>query len=129
MHVEPGADSQHDRVRQGALEALGDMDAKEGVAVVIRHALPGAYNRTRPIAIEALRKLAHHDPEAAYKILAGLLSDRERRTWESAGDALAKLGDPRASDDFQKLAAAKHDGPDKKKIQGWEEQLSKHAEQ
>lgn len=120
-------DSQHDRVRQGALEALGDMDSSEGLQVVLRYSLPGAYNRTRPIAIAALGKLAHHDPDTVFKVLVTLLSDRERRVWEAAGDALAKLDDPRAQEEFQKLASAKRDEGDKKKIAAWEERIGKHA--
>jgi aminopeptidase N len=121
-------ESQSDRIRQGALEALGDLDDKDGLTTVIRYSLPGAYNRTRPIAIAALGKLAHHDPDAAYKALSSLLNDRERRAWEAAGDALAKLGDQRAAADFEKLAAAKRDDADKKKIADWEETLTKHAQ-
>src|SRR5262249_55503263 len=109
-------ESQHDRVRQGALEALGNYDAKEGLPAVVRYCLPGAYNRTRPVAIAALGKLAHHDPDAAYKCLASILTDRERRAWEAAGEALVKLADARAVEDFQKLAGAKRDGQDKRKI-------------
>jgi hypothetical protein len=56
-----------------------------------------------------------------------VLPDRERRAWEAAGDALAKLGDARAAGEFEKLASAKRDDSDKKKIAGWEETLTKHA--
>jgi aminopeptidase N len=120
-------ESQHDRIRQGALEALGDLDAKEGLPTAIRYSLPGAYNRTRPIAIAAVAKLAHHDPESAYKALSMVLPDRERRAWEAAGEAMVKLRDARAAGEFENLASAKRDETDKKKIAGWEEQLTKQA--
>ena len=122
-------DSQHDRVRQGALEALGDMDAREGLPVVLRYAAPGAYNRTRPIAIAAIAKLAHHDPEAAYAALSGLLADRERRAWDSAGEALVKLGDARAAEAFTRLSESKRDPADRKRIAGWASALTKSPPQ
>jgi aminopeptidase N len=91
-------ESQHDRIRQGALEALGDLDAKEGLPTVIRYALPGAYNRTRPVAIAAIAKLAHHDPEAAYKALS-LILPRPRAPIVGGrrrgdGEAPRRPGDP-----------------------------------
>jgi aminopeptidase N len=87
-----GVESQHDRVRQGALEGLGDLDAPEGLAVAIKYAAPGAYNRTRPVAIEAVKKLAHHDPAAARAAIVASMTDREARARNAARDAITSLG-------------------------------------
>jgi hypothetical protein len=40
---------------------------------------------------------------------------------------MVKLRDARATREFEKLASAKRDETDKKKIAGWEEQLTKQA--
>lgn len=86
-----GAESQHDRVRQGAMDGLGDLDAAEGLPVVIRYAAPGTNSRTRPGAIAALAKLAHHNPDAARAALVPLLTDREARARNAARDGVASL--------------------------------------
>ncbi|MEX2219288.1 MAG: M1 family aminopeptidase [Phycisphaerales bacterium] len=121
-------ESQHDAVRQGALDALADLDHPEGLSVALRCAQPGTLNRTRATAINAAARLAHHDKDVAYTALASLLSDRERRTWEAAGEALVTLGDPRAAEAFQKLAESKRDDRDKKKATAWLERLTARAE-
>src|SRR5262249_56822643 len=89
------ASSQHDRVRQAAIEALAAVDAREGLNAAIRYAQPGAYGRTRPTAIAAIGTLAHHDKDIALKALCDLLTDRESRSWHAAGSALATLADAR----------------------------------
>ncbi|MFG0328040.1 MAG: M1 family aminopeptidase [Phycisphaerales bacterium JB037] len=90
-------ESQHDRVRQAALDALASLDAPTGLDAAIRIAQPGFNYRTRSTAVRALSALAHHDRNAAYRALEPLLLDRERRTVEAAGRALVDLGDPRAA--------------------------------
>jgi len=84
-------DSQHDRIRQGALEGLGDLDAPEGLPLAIQYAQFGNFSRTRPVAIEAIAKLAHHDQPAAIKALLSLQSDRETRSRNQAAQALITL--------------------------------------
>jgi HEAT repeat protein len=115
--------SHNDLLRQAALESLAALDVPQGLPVAIRYSLAGAYNRTRPTAIDSLATLAHHDKDAAYKILAGLLDDRESRAWHAAGNALVKLNDPRAIPDLEKLAAAKRSGEDKKQVHDWIEAI------
>jgi HEAT repeat protein len=117
--------SQHDKIRQAALGALASLDAADGLPVAIHFSLPGSYNRTRPDAIRALASLAHHDKEAAYKILSGLLSDRESRAWHAAGEALVKIADVRAVGEMEKMLAAKRDPRDRATIQGWIDSLKK----
>jgi aminopeptidase N len=111
--------SQHDRVRQAALEALGELNAPGTLAPVARYAMPGTLSRTRPIAIAQLPKLASQDAETAYRILALILRDRERRAWEAAGAALVTLGDQRARADLEKIAATKRSPGDQAKVAGW----------
>lgn len=86
-----GVESQHDRIRQGALEGLGDLDAPEALPLVIQYAQPGTLSRTRPIAIQAIAKLAHHDQPAAIKALLSLQSDGEPRTRNQTAESLITL--------------------------------------
>ncbi|HYE03553.1 MAG TPA: M1 family aminopeptidase [Phycisphaerales bacterium] len=97
--------SQHDQVRQAALEALGDLDEPESLAAVLPYTAPGNLSRTRPVAVAALARLARHDPDLAFATLSALLADREWRTVSAAGDALAALGDARALGRLERFAA------------------------
>lgn len=114
-----GWPSHGDRVRQAALEALGEMGAPAGLDVAARYAAPGNANRTRPVAIAALRKLAPQNPGAAYDSIARHLMDRERRTWEAAGMAIAELADRRGIADLERLAASRRDPADREKVEEW----------
>jgi aminopeptidase N len=116
--------SQHDRVRQAGLQALGETDAPEGLAVAIRYSLPGTYNRTRPVAMAAVAKLAHHDPASSFKVLTMSLRDRERRAWEAAGDALVQIGNPQAIEHLNAILDTKRDERDRQRIRKWITQLS-----
>ena len=87
--------SQHDQIRQAALQALADLAPPEGLSQSLRLALPGTDSRTRAIAIEAASRMASQDPEAAFNAMAQLLNDREARTRRAAGQALSTLGDAR----------------------------------
>jgi len=89
------AESQHDQVRQAALEALAEMDQAAGLDAAIAHTGPGVFSRTRPVAVKTVATLAKHDPDRAYEAIAALLNDREDRTARSAGEALVVLKDPR----------------------------------
>lgn len=111
--------SQHDRIRQAALEALADLDVAEGLAVAARYAAPGTLNRTRPVAIQALARLAHHDRETAYSALSGLLMDREWRAWRAVGTALVELGDARGLEALAALEQAKRDERDRAQVREW----------
>jgi aminopeptidase N len=119
--------SQHDRVRQGALEALADLDAPGTLATAVRFAMPGTLNRTRPVAISAVAALAPQDPESAYRALVMLLTDRERRASQAAGEALVRLGDARAVGEFEKLADTAADPADQKRLRGWAAELKAKA--
>jgi aminopeptidase N len=115
--------SQHDRLRQGALDALAAMDAPGTIGHIARFALPGTLNRTRPSAIKALAKVSAQDPEVAFKVLALVLKDRERRAWEAAGPALVEVADERALAEFEAVAATKRDPEDQEKLHGWAAEL------
>jgi len=117
--------SQDDRLRQSALEALADLDAAEGLGEAIRCSAPGIFNRTRPTAIRAIERLAHHDPAAAYAALIPLLDDRESRAWRAAGSALVALGDPRAIPELERAAAAKRNPDDARALREWAATLAK----
>ncbi|HRJ49020.1 MAG TPA: M1 family metallopeptidase, partial [Phycisphaerales bacterium] len=59
-------DSPGDRVRQGALRAIGDLGDAAGLAVALALAGESAHDRTRPFAFDAIVKLRRHDPDAAF---------------------------------------------------------------
>jgi len=83
--------SQHDQVRIAAIEALAELDDARGLQVAIKASQFGNFDRNRPRAIRAVRRLAHHDRAAAVAHLAALLDDPESRSARAAGDALATL--------------------------------------
>ena len=88
--------SQHDRVGRAALSALAELDDPRGLDLGIRYSAYGFVDRSRPAAIEAVGKLAHHDTDRAVTHLIALLDDPERRAVRAAGAALAEVGDERA---------------------------------
>ncbi|MBC7770940.1 MAG: HEAT repeat domain-containing protein, partial [Pyrinomonadaceae bacterium] len=100
------SESQNDQVRQAALDALGSLNDKDGLPLAVRATEASSFPRTRPTAIGAVATLAHHDPELAFNTLKVLLNDPADRTAKAAGDALVKLGDPRAIELFQQKAAS-----------------------
>lgn len=120
--------SQRDRVRQAALAALGQLGQPEGLPVAIRYALPGTLNRTRPVAIRSVVQLAEHDRESSLKMLRMAAKDRERRAWEAAGEALVELGDPRAIEHLEMVLESKRDERDRRRVQGWIQQLQEQAQ-
>ncbi|MGH7291291.1 MAG: HEAT repeat domain-containing protein, partial [Myxococcota bacterium] len=74
------ADSQHDQIRRAAVAALADMDRTDALPLVLRRTAPGNSSNLRPEAAAALVKLAHHDPDRVFNLLAALLEDREPKT-------------------------------------------------
>jgi aminopeptidase N len=118
-----GEESQFDRVRQRALEALADADVPAGLTVAARLAEPGTNHRTRPIAITTVRRLAHHNPDAAYSAIARQLFDRERPVREAAAHALVELGDARGVAELHKLASTLRDPVDQREAAEWAKAL------
>jgi aminopeptidase N len=96
--------SQYDQVRTAALEALIAFDDPRGLDLGIRYSAYGEPDRSRPVAIRAVGRLAHHDRDRAVAHLIALLDDPERRSVAAAGSALARLGDPRAVDAVRALS-------------------------
>lgn len=118
------ADSQHDRLRQAALDAFAALNDKRGLAEAVRMTRAGNFSRTRPAAVTAVRKLASHDPELAFTTISGLLNDSEARVRGTAGEELVALRDPRGIAVLQTLEAATEDPTDKAKIAKWIAALS-----
>ncbi len=87
-------ESYQDQIRKAAVWALGELGEAGGVESCMRVAGYGHHDRTRPIAIEALGKLAllGHDTEAIESLLIRLLHDPERRAQVAAVEVLGKLG-------------------------------------
>lgn len=99
-------DSQHDQVRQAALRALRELDKAECLAAAIPFTRFGVFSRTRPVAIDAVANLAHHDKARAYDAVAPLLSDPEDRTVRAAIEALVKIEDERGVQALEIAASA-----------------------
>ncbi|MBM4109606.1 MAG: hypothetical protein FJ255_12495 [Phycisphaerae bacterium] len=92
------AESQDDRVRQGALEGLGRMAHPDAMALVMRYTRDDADSRTRAAAVSALAGFARHKPDEVHARLVELLSDRSMRVRMSAALALVKVGGARSAE-------------------------------
>lgn len=88
-------ESQHDQIRKAAVGSIAEMNRAEGLSLVLRRTAMGNSSNLRPEAVAALSKLAHHDPDKTFNVLAALLEDREPKTVQAAGKTLAEIGGPR----------------------------------
>lgn len=122
------AESQHDGVRQAALEALADLDAASALPITLAHTNPRSNSRTRAVAIAASARLAHHDPDAAFGIIAPLLGDAQRRTFLAAGQALVDMGDARGLDVLRRMRAEVPDPDSRWSLDSWIEALRTRIE-
>jgi HEAT repeat protein len=122
------AESQHDQIRRSALGALAAMDEPEGLELALRYTAPGVPARTRPDAIAAVRKLAHHNRDAALEALAVLLRDRESRTARAAGEALAELGGERAATLLDEYASTARGAVARKNAADWLKKIHRAQE-
>ncbi len=98
-------ESQHDQIRKDAVGALAAMDRADSVPLVIRRVALGNSSSLRPDAIAALGKLAHHEPDRVFNVLAALLDDREIKTVQAAGKALSDIGGSRTQTLFEQRLA------------------------
>lgn len=88
--------SQHDQVREAALDLLASVDDRRGLDAAFRYAELGHHDRSRPRAVVAIGRLAQHGRERAVNTLLALLEDPEWRTMVAAGEALAALRETQA---------------------------------
>lgn len=100
------AESRDDQVRVAALRALGDLNVKEALAPAAEFVKAKYLNRTRPVAIEAVGRLAKHDPEAAFAAVAPVLRDRNERPRFAAAAALAEIKDKRGMEALDRAVAS-----------------------
>lgn len=115
--------SQHDQIRQAALGALADLDAKEGLTAAMRYTGPGNVQRTRAAAISAIATLSHHDTEKAFDAVAPLLYDSVDRARSSAAFALTRIEDERGVD-LLRRASKNHPHPAiREGAEGWANRL------
>ncbi len=89
-------ESQHDQIRQAAIDGLASINDADALEQAIRSTSPASYPRTRPSAVNAVATLAAHNPDLAFETLKGLLDDAHDRTARAAGDAMVRLNDPRS---------------------------------
>ncbi|MBL8764505.1 MAG: HEAT repeat domain-containing protein [Phycisphaerae bacterium] len=98
-------ESQNDQIRIAALDALEMLNDPRGLDKAVRYARPGAYNRTRPVAIAAVAALAPHGKDVALQCLVECAADREDRARSAAARALSRVNDPRAVPALEELVA------------------------
>ncbi len=116
-------DSQHDSVRQSALQALADLPGPESLRAAASRVSPASHSRTRSTAISTVARLAQADRDLAYTAIAPLLFDRDRRAWRAAGSALARLGDARGVNALQTYRDSTRDPADHAVVDRWLEEL------
>jgi aminopeptidase N len=98
-------ESQHDQIRQAALEALASLDAPEGLGPAIDFTARRWLPRTRQAAVKAVATLGHHDPDRAVALLASLLSDKPNRVAREAAEGLARFTHPGALEALDRAAS------------------------
>ncbi len=89
--------SQHDMVRQAAINALADAKPEGALDAVLPYAGEGYLSRTRAEAINATARLASQNPAKARETLLAALRGRENRPRMTAARALVDLGDKTAA--------------------------------
>ncbi|MBL8759196.1 MAG: HEAT repeat domain-containing protein [Phycisphaerae bacterium] len=101
-----GVNSQHDQIRQAAIEALATLDDPAGLPAVLAATQSGVPSRTRAVAIKAAARLLRHDPPRVLAVLAASAEDASDRVRRSAAEALADTGDACAKPIIDALAAS-----------------------
>lgn len=119
-----GHESQHDRVRSGALRGLAALDTPGGIDQAAEFTQHGYLSRLRPVAIEALADLAHHDPDFAFDTLVPLLYDNEDRTRRAAGMALVTIEDERGIEVLDNLIASAKNPDFRAMAEHWRDDLA-----
>ncbi len=102
-------DSQHQRVRTTALDALADFDEPRALPLAMQYSAYGNTDRARAAAIRAVGRLAKHDPEKAVPFLISLLDDPEPGPRGAAISALAETKDDRAKAPLEAIAESHAD--------------------
>ncbi len=115
--------SHADQVRNAAIAALAALDDARGLAPAMAYSVAGYSDRSRAQTIHALGKLAHHDADTAVPFLIALLDDPERRAVNSAGDALAEIGDKRATGTIRAISQSSPDPRLRARAEGWLKKL------
>ncbi len=118
------AESQHDKVREGAIKGLREVDTPEALELVIPFTEAGNLSRLRPQAIEAVGSLGHHDPDRAFEVLSELLQDREARSVRAAGQALVVLEHKKGLHALQTLARVTRDPSMRFRAEEWHDKLA-----
>lgn len=119
-------DSQHDQIREAAIDAWKESKFPDGFSRVAAMTTPNHSRDARQAAIRAVGELAERDPERAFNLLAALVNDRDMRTRRVAVETLLKLDDPRAVPTIDQWTDAARSRSDK----AWgRELLRKHAEE
>jgi HEAT repeat protein len=117
--------SHADQVRNAAIAALAALDDARGLDPAMAYSVFGYSDRSRAQTIQALGKLAHHDADKAVPFLIAMLDDPERRAVNAAGDALAEIGDKRATGTIRAISQSSPDPRLRSRAEGWLKKLDK----
>lgn len=117
--------SQHERIRRGALRGLAELGLAQGIELAAPYTQFGNLNRLRPEAISAVATLSHHDPQRALEIVAPLLRDTEIRTVRGAMDAVVSIGDRSGIQELELLMTRLQHPVHKEEARGALERLRK----
>ena len=118
----------NERVRSGALEAIGSLGLVESREHVAALGALGHVERLRPVAIATFAKIipAKSDEAGRAKSIAwlvALLDDNEPRAQDAAGDALASIGATEALSRLDAMAANDRDEHMREKAAAWAKQI------
>lgn len=116
-------ESQDDRVRLAAANALADLDLPEALPAAVELTSARYLGRTRAVAAGAVGRLGRHDAQAAYNALRPLLAERFNGLRNAAGAALVELADARALADFQRLIDSARTPWDRDAAESWKRSL------
>jgi aminopeptidase N len=101
-------DSQHDQVRRGALRALANFNHSDGIELAAPFTRFGHLSRLRPVAIDAVAELAHHDRDRAFAIIQPIVlssGDGETRALRAAIEALVVVKHSAGIDTLERFAS------------------------
>lgn len=111
--------SQHDQVRQAALEALADLDTVDSLFLIIAATAEGNPSRTRALATSLVGRMYGKDPGASLKVLSNLARDPNGRVARNAGDALAEVADPGCIKALTELRDFRTTIPERRQVDAW----------
>lgn len=118
-------DSQHERIRRGALIGLRHLGEAQGITLAEPFTRFGNLNRLRPDAIRTVASLSSHDRDLAFGIVSPLLKDTEIRSVRAAMDGLVEIKHPDGVRSLELLVARTTHPVHKEEARGAKERLER----